>query len=180
MFHSFTSRVVCASVCVCDCVYVYVYVCGVTHSAEVNAFCITLYCLDSLFESRVRAFLEAAFSTFPDRDYCLLTLPHTVPHSLLLEHFTLVPARPANTFSHVLYVAHRESSGADLEGTTILLIRLVWCRMNLFDFVLVCLLGENISVSCGGRHPSHLGAFLGTIGQCCAHLAPCLRNSDRN
>ena len=70
-----------------------------------------------VYESRGRSFLELAFETFPTRDYCLLTLPHTVPHSLLLDVFTLVPPRASNTFSHVLYIVHRDSLTADsLQG----------------------------------------------------------------
>jgi hypothetical protein len=81
---------------------------------DVNAFCITLFCVDSTFESRTVSFLRAAFDVFPNRDYCLLTLPHSAPRTPLLEHFTLCAARPANTFSHVLYLVHRHSLIPDL------------------------------------------------------------------
>ena len=38
-----------------------------------NAFCITLFCMDESYESRVLDFLPHAFELFPDRDYLILT-----------------------------------------------------------------------------------------------------------
>ena len=77
-----------------------------------NVFCITLFCLDESYESRSIDVLKAAFDLFPDRNYCLLTLPHTSPPNSslnLLHYFTLIPPTSANTFSHVLYLLHRDT-----------------------------------------------------------------------
>jgi hypothetical protein len=74
-----------------------------------NAFAITLFCIEVAFDSRSRDFLRYAFDLYPDRDYLILTQPHTVPESTLLQKFTLVDKKPHNTFHHVLYIIHRDS-----------------------------------------------------------------------
>ena len=38
-----------------------------------NAFCITLFCMDETYESRVLDFLPHAFELFPERDFLILT-----------------------------------------------------------------------------------------------------------
>ncbi|CAM9574282.1 unnamed protein product [Scytosiphon promiscuus] len=74
-----------------------------------NAFAVTLFCLESRLESRAADFLPHAFLLYPDRDYCVLTLPSVGAESVLLRHFSPLPARPGSAFSHVLYVMHRDS-----------------------------------------------------------------------
>lgn len=61
----------------------------------------------SRLESRAADFLPHAFLLYPDRDYCVLTLPSVGAESVLLRHFSPVPARPGSAFNHVLYVMHR-------------------------------------------------------------------------
>ena len=85
------------------------HVATVAGDADPNAFAITLFCVDETFESRSRDFLVAAFAAFPDREYCILTLPHDSNETALLQHFTQVPPSPTNTFSHVLYIVQRAS-----------------------------------------------------------------------
>ena len=72
------------------------------------AFAVTLFCLDDLYEPRARDFLRKAFMMFPEREYCVVTLPHTAAESSLLSNFTMVSPRPSSTFSHVLYLLHRD------------------------------------------------------------------------
>ena len=74
-----------------------------------NAFAITIFILEAAFESRGCDFLQFAFDLFPDKDYMIITQPHNVPESSLLKNFTLVSKKPESTFSHVLYVLHRDS-----------------------------------------------------------------------
>jgi hypothetical protein len=74
-----------------------------------NAFAITLFCIEVAFDSRSRDFLKYAFDLYPDRDYLILTQPHTVSESTLLQKFTLVEKKANNTFHHVLYIIHRDS-----------------------------------------------------------------------
>jgi len=64
--------------------------------------------MEAAFDSRSKDFLKYAFDLFPDRDYLIVTQPHTVPENALLSKFTLVQKQLANTFSHVLYLIHRD------------------------------------------------------------------------
>jgi len=73
-----------------------------------NAFAVTLFCMESMFDNRSKDFLKYAFDMFPDRDYLIVTQPHTIAETALLNKFSIVPKKSENTFSHVLYVLHRD------------------------------------------------------------------------
>ena len=73
-----------------------------------NAFAITLFCMEAAFESRSKDFLQYAFDLYPDRDYLIVTQPHTVAENSLLQKFINVTKKSENTFSHVLYIIHRD------------------------------------------------------------------------
>jgi len=73
-----------------------------------NAFAVTLFCMEAAFDSRSKDILNYAFDLFTDRDYLIVTQPHTVPENALFNKFTLVEKKPENTFSHVLYLIHRD------------------------------------------------------------------------
>mmetsp|Transcript_23333 Transcript_23333/g.59574 ORF Transcript_23333/g.59574 Transcript_23333/m.59574 type:complete len:1536 (-) Transcript_23333:72-4679(-) len=75
------------------------------HSKDV--FCINMCCLDQAYQTQALDFLLPAFSLFPEKDYCIITQPHTAPNTPLLNAFTIVPPQPQNTFGHVLYLIHR-------------------------------------------------------------------------
>ena len=64
--------------------------------------------MEAAVDSRSVDFLKYAFDLFPGRDYLIVTQPHTVPENALLSKFTLVPKTMHNTFSHVLYLIHRD------------------------------------------------------------------------
>jgi len=64
--------------------------------------------MEAAVDSRSRDFLKYAFELYPDRDYLIVTQPHTVPENALFAKFTLVQKKMANTFSHVLYLIHRD------------------------------------------------------------------------
>ncbi len=49
-----------------------------------NAFAVTLFCMEAAFDSRSKDFLKHAFDRFPDRDYLIVTQPHTVAENSLL------------------------------------------------------------------------------------------------
>ena len=53
------------------------------------------------------ALLAATFEAFPDKDYCLLTLPPDSPEVPLLNTFTRLPPPPGSTMVEVLYLCHR-------------------------------------------------------------------------
>lgn len=52
--------------------------------------------------------MKYAFEIFADREYLIVTQPHNVPENSLISKFTLVPKSAENTFSHVLYLIHRD------------------------------------------------------------------------
>ena len=64
--------------------------------------------MESAFDSRSKDFLKYAFDLFPDRDYLIVTQPHTIPENALLNRFSIVNKKSENTFSHVLYILHRD------------------------------------------------------------------------
>jgi uncharacterized protein YfiM (DUF2279 family) len=72
-----------------------------------NAFAIQLFCIDEKYESRSCDFLQAAFECFPERDYCIITLPHNVPEFTLIQNFLRVTPRSKSTLNHELYIFHR-------------------------------------------------------------------------
>jgi len=74
-----------------------------------NAIVINLFCIDENYESRSIDFLKYAFKLFPDREYIILTQPHTIPESSLLQPFSQIPKKQASSFDHVLYLIHKDS-----------------------------------------------------------------------
>ena len=76
---------------------------------ESNAFFVTLFCLDPVYDSQVVKMLQPAFDLFPDKDYCIMTMPHTAKKASLTRHFIPVVERLGGNFSHTLYVCHRAS-----------------------------------------------------------------------
>ena len=74
-----------------------------------NIFAMVFFCIDELYETRAVDMLQSAFDAFPDRDYCIVTVPHTAHEPPLFRIFSRVDALPGSTFSHVLYVCHRFS-----------------------------------------------------------------------
>ncbi|KDO21306.1 hypothetical protein SPRG_13198 [Saprolegnia parasitica CBS 223.65] len=74
-----------------------------------NAFIVTLFCVDTPYTSISSAFLRPAFALFQHKEYCVVTLPPGVAPPLFLAPFALVPAKPTSTYSHVLYLLHRDA-----------------------------------------------------------------------
>jgi hypothetical protein len=64
--------------------------------------------MEAAFDSRSKDFLKFAFDEYPGRDYLIITQPHTVVESQLLNKFTLPGKKSKNTFQHVLYIMHRD------------------------------------------------------------------------
>ncbi|KAL3144843.1 hypothetical protein ABBQ38_001949 [Trebouxia sp. C0009 RCD-2024] len=73
-----------------------------------NAFAMTMLCCEPESEQAASsALLAAAFDAFPDKDYCLLTLPPDSPEVALLGTFTRLLPPPGSALVHVLYLCHR-------------------------------------------------------------------------
>eukprot|EP00163_Fabomonas_tropica_P026367 TRINITY_DN4814_c0_g1_i1.p1 TRINITY_DN4814_c0_g1~~TRINITY_DN4814_c0_g1_i1.p1 ORF type:complete len:1375 (-),score=400.93 TRINITY_DN4814_c0_g1_i1:204-4328(-) len=82
---------------------------------ESTAIAITLFCLSEVLESRSADFLEHIFLQYPDKEYLIITVPHTAAEFPLLRSFTLATPKLANDLSHSLYVIHRDSLRPDFE-----------------------------------------------------------------
>jgi hypothetical protein len=74
-----------------------------------NAFCVKLYFVEQAFESRSIDFLMQAFDLFPNRDYLILTQPHSYFENTLLSSFIKVEKKNDSLFSDMLYIVNRES-----------------------------------------------------------------------
>ena len=80
-----------------------------TPNEVLNAFCVKLFFIEQAFESRSGDFLLQAFDLFPDKDYLVITQPHSFIENSLLENFIKVDKKVDSLFGEVLYVLHRES-----------------------------------------------------------------------
>jgi hypothetical protein len=74
------------------------------------AFAVSMFCLDMAYEAQSEDFLAPAFEAFPEKDYCLLTIPHEAPEPVLLRTYTRVLSKPTSMFPEVLYLTHRAGS----------------------------------------------------------------------
>lgn len=52
-------------------------------------------------------FLPKAFEAFPDKDYCIITLPPNVPEFSLIQNFLRVTPKDTNKINQELYIFHR-------------------------------------------------------------------------
>ncbi|KAL5271061.1 hypothetical protein ACHWQZ_G001647 [Mnemiopsis leidyi] len=81
----------------------------VVELGEPTAFCIQLFCIDERYEMRSVDFMTEAFKRFPDKDYCVLTIPHTISEFPLLQVFARCTPKPTSTLEQELYVFHRSA-----------------------------------------------------------------------
>ncbi|KAI9105411.1 hypothetical protein DFS34DRAFT_574538 [Phlyctochytrium arcticum] len=73
-----------------------------------NAFCISLFSIADQYARQATDFVRAAFvHLFPELDYCVVTVPTTVPEIPLLKDFASVPPKPGMPDMHCLYLLNR-------------------------------------------------------------------------
>ncbi|XP_067240532.1 cilia- and flagella-associated protein 61 [Chanodichthys erythropterus] len=72
-----------------------------------NAFCIQLFSVEKKFEMRSADFLPYLFKLFPDRDFCVISVPKLTPDFPLLQSFIRVAPRDTSIFPQELYLCHR-------------------------------------------------------------------------
>ncbi|KAM6139598.1 cilia- and flagella-associated protein 61 [Phoenicopterus ruber ruber] len=72
-----------------------------------NAFCIRLFCIDEKHETRSLDFLHYVFKLFPDKDFCVILVPHHVPEFHLIQSFVRVVPFCTSKLGRELYVFHR-------------------------------------------------------------------------
>ncbi|NXA95397.1 CFA61 protein, partial [Melanocharis versteri] len=112
-----------------------------------NAFCIRLLCIDEKYETRSLDFLHYAFSVFPDRDLCVILVPHHVPEFPLLQSFVRAVPSCTSRLGRELYVFHRaglltsfnvrKATSNDLQGVKMLVENLnlnegIWNDSKIF------------------------------------------------
>uniref|UniRef100_A0A8C0F6I3 Cilia and flagella associated protein 61 n=1 Tax=Bubo bubo TaxID=30461 RepID=A0A8C0F6I3_BUBBB len=71
-----------------------------------NAFCIRLFCIDEKYETRSLDFLHYAFKLFPDKDFCVILVPHHVPEFHLIQSFVRAVPFCTSKLGYELYVFH--------------------------------------------------------------------------
>ncbi|KAM6355899.1 LOW QUALITY PROTEIN: cilia- and flagella-associated protein 61 [Podargus strigoides] len=72
-----------------------------------NAFHIRLFYIDEKHETRSLDFLHHIFKLFPDKDFCVILVPHHVPEFHLIQSFVRVVPLCTSKLGHELYVFHR-------------------------------------------------------------------------
>jgi hypothetical protein len=61
-----------------------------------SGFAIAMMCIDDEYEARGLDLMPEAFAQFPDKDFCVVTIPHTCGEPLLLSQFSrVVPKQKA-------------------------------------------------------------------------------------
>ncbi|XP_016067517.1 PREDICTED: cilia- and flagella-associated protein 61 [Miniopterus natalensis] len=72
-----------------------------------SAFCIQLFCIDEKHEARSLDFMNFVFSLFPDKNFCLISVPHLTPEFVLIQNFVKIVPFNNCTLEQDLYVFHR-------------------------------------------------------------------------
>ncbi|KAJ3140086.1 hypothetical protein HK100_010584 [Physocladia obscura] len=75
--------------------------------AMCNLFCVTLLCIEDDYANKGIEFVKVAFGLFPDRDYCILTVPTGMPEIPILRNFTMIQPRHGKMTNHCLYILNR-------------------------------------------------------------------------
>eukprot|EP00798_Chlamydomonas_sp_ICE-L_P016739 gene16739-23010_t len=74
-----------------------------------NIFAITMLCLEEPYEHQALDFMSQTFDMFSNREYCVLTLPHSSPEPPLVRVMTRLAPLPGSLFPEVLYVYNRNA-----------------------------------------------------------------------
>lgn len=74
-----------------------------------NAFSVEIVAVDPKHEECLLSLFECAFDCFPDKDYCVMTIPHEVEERYLSNFFSNVPQRYDANNRCSLYVMHKNT-----------------------------------------------------------------------
>ncbi|XP_073930342.1 cilia- and flagella-associated protein 61 isoform X1 [Castor canadensis] len=77
------------------------------YRGDSTAFCIQLFCIDENYEARSLDFMSFVFNLFPDKNFCMISLPHLTPEFALIQNFVKIVPFNSCTLEHDLYVFHR-------------------------------------------------------------------------
>ncbi|XP_022914624.2 cilia- and flagella-associated protein 61-like [Onthophagus taurus] len=81
-----------------------------SYGGDSNCFTLELAAAHPKHELSLRMLLKASFELYPNKDYCVMSVPSTAPpFDLQTGIFVRVPPRPKSTFSSELYVVHRNA-----------------------------------------------------------------------
>jgi len=69
-----------------------------------NVFCVRLFCIEEPYQNNVLEVIKQAFNHFPDRDYCVITVPTA---AVEIGHFPVIQTRIGKPESECLYVMNR-------------------------------------------------------------------------
>ncbi|XP_062406740.1 cilia- and flagella-associated protein 61 [Sardina pilchardus] len=72
-----------------------------------NAFRVQLFVIDKRLEMRSVDFLPYVFKQFPDRDFCIMSVPKLAPEFPLLQSFLRVAPHHTSSLPQELYIFHR-------------------------------------------------------------------------
>ena len=76
---------------------------------KVNAFAISLFCMEDAFESRSEDLVRIAFEDYALIDYCVLLVPNSARSSTLQMWMVPCPLKNGMSFDHSLFVCHRST-----------------------------------------------------------------------
>ena len=130
-----------------------------TPNEIINAFCVKLFFIEQAFESRSSDFLLKVFDQFPDKDYLVLTQPHSFIENSLLENFIKINKKVDSLFGEILFIIHRESlmisllnvnfaTERDLEEASYLFEDLGPQRAYMYDLALYSIRNANSKFMC--------------------------------
>ena len=130
-----------------------------TPNEIINAFCVKLFFIEQAFESRSSDFLLKVFDQFPDKDYLVLTQPHSFIENSLLENFIKINKKVDSLFGEILFIIHRESlmisllnvnfaTEKDLEEASYLFEDLGPQRAYMYDLALYSIRNANSKFMC--------------------------------
>ncbi|XP_061443815.1 cilia- and flagella-associated protein 61 isoform X3 [Rhineura floridana] len=112
------------------------------YRGAVNAFCIQLFCIDEKHETRSLDFMNFVFNLFPDKDFCIISVPHMAPEFYLIQNFVRIIPFSNCTLDQELYVFHRSgllksflvraARSSDVSGVE-LLIQTLKLNKNILD-----------------------------------------------
>ena len=130
-----------------------------TPNEVINAFCVKLFFIEQAFESRSSDFLLKVFDQFPDKDYLVLTQPHSFIENSLLEKFIKINKKVDSLFGEILFIIHRESlmisllnvnfaTEKDLEDSSYLFEDLGPKRAYMYDLALYSIRNPNSKFMC--------------------------------
>ena len=130
-----------------------------TPNEIINAFCVKLFFIEQAFESRSSDFLLKVFDQFPDKDYLVLTQPHSFIENSLLEKFIKINKKVDSLFGEILFIIHRESlmisllnvnfaTEKDLEDASYLFEDLGPQRAYMYDLALYSIQNPNSKFMC--------------------------------